>query len=102
MALFNLLIYVQDPTKETALLPLFKELSSKHTEEARWASALSVVDQRRLATYVLDCLTARVAKAISRGQAADVFSLVLAVIKKDVEAETGKLESCCIISTGLR
>lgn len=98
MALLNVLAHVQDSAKETALLPLLKELSSKDTEEARWARSLSVVDQRHLAAYILDCLTARVAKAISRGQAAETFNLILDLITKDDETETGKrARSCWII-----
>lgn len=92
MVLLNILAHVQDSTKEAALLPLLKALASRDAEEEHWARKLSVVDQRQLATYILDCLTVRVAKAISRGQAADTFELVLTVVKKDNEAETSKCD----------
>jgi hypothetical protein len=92
MVILNILAHVQDATKETALLPLLKELVSRDTQEERWARELSIVDQRQLATHILDCLTARVAKAMSRGQATDTFNLVLTVIKKETEAETGECD----------
>jgi hypothetical protein len=90
MVLLNILAHVQDSTKETALLPLLKELVLPDTQEERWARELSIVDQRQLATHILDCLTARVAKAMSRGQATDTFNLLLTIIRKDTEAETGE------------
>lgn len=90
MTLLHTLAHVQDSIKETALLPLLKELASPGSLEEQWAKGLSVTDQRHFTVYLLDCFTARVAKAISRGQATDTFNLVLTIIRKENEAESSK------------
>lgn len=90
MTLFNILANVQDSIKTEALLPLLRELVSGDSIERRWAMHLSSMDQRRFIAYLLDCLTARVAKSIARGQATDTFDLLLTIIRKTDDAESSE------------
>ncbi|KAJ9106770.1 hypothetical protein QFC19_003083 [Naganishia cerealis] len=93
MILLDILGNVQDSTKTEALLPVLRELVSPDSIEGRWATDLSIVDQRRFIIHLLDSLTTRVAKSIARGQAADTFDLLLTIIRKQDDTETGTLES---------
>lgn len=90
MTLFKILANVQDSIKTESLLPLLREVVATDSIEHLWAVNLSIIDQRRFIAYLLDCLTARVAKSIARGQAADTFDLLLTIIRKIDDTESSE------------
>ncbi|KAJ9119655.1 hypothetical protein QFC22_003365 [Naganishia vaughanmartiniae] len=90
MTLFNILANVQDSIKTEALLPLLQELAFTASIEHRWAMKLSIMDQRRFISHLLDSLTARVAKSIARGQATETFDLLLTIIRKTDDTESNQ------------